>query len=91
MNDTTKLTDTLKNKLIDTLGLADLTPEEIDTDEPLFGDRIGLDSIDALELVVMVEESWGIKIESKEVGREAFASIRALADFITSQTTPQTT
>ena len=72
----------LKTRIIDTLKLQDITPEQIDDGAPLFGAGLGLDSIDALELVVMLEKYYGILIKDIEEGRPAFASVRALAEFI---------
>ncbi len=80
-----ELMDELKQKVVETLGLADLRPEELDVEEPLFVGGLGLDSIDVLELVVMLERDYGVKVESKEAGQQAFASIRALAEFIAAQ------
>lgn len=60
----------------------DIKPEDIDAAAPLFGEGLGLDSIDALELVVGIERQYGIRIADAEVGRQAFASVSALADFI---------
>lgn len=75
-------THELKAKIIDSLKLQDITPEQIDDDAPLFGTGLGLDSIDALELVVLLEKDYGIVIKDIEEGRPAFRSIRTLADFI---------
>jgi len=72
----------LKSKIISCLKLQDITPEQIDDDAPLFGAGLGLDSIDALELVVMMEKDYGIVIKDIEQGRPAFRSVRALAEFI---------
>ena len=72
----------LKSKIIESLRLQDVTPEQIEDDAPLFGTGLGLDSIDALELVVMLEKHYGIVIKDIEEGRPAFRSVRALADFI---------
>jgi acyl carrier protein len=72
----------LKAKIIESLKLQDITPEQIGDDAPLFGEGLGLDSIDALELVVMLEKNYGIVIKDIEEGRPAFRSVRALADFI---------
>jgi len=80
--DTASLMQELKVKLVESLGLADVQPDEIGDDQPLFAEGLDLDSIDALELAVMIEESYGVKIDSKEAGQAAFASIRALAEFI---------
>jgi len=72
----------LKAKIIESLKLQDITPDKIADDAPLFGEGLGLDSIDALELVVMLEKNYGIVIKDIEEGRPAFRSARALADFI---------
>jgi acyl carrier protein len=72
----------LKSKIIESLKLQDITPEQIDDDAPLFGTGLGLDSIDALELVVLLEKEYGIVIKDIEEGRPAFRSVRTLADFI---------
>jgi acyl carrier protein len=75
-------TTELKSKIIASLRLQDITPEQIDDDAPLFGTGLGLDSIDALELVVLLEKEYGIVIKDIEEGRPAFRSVRTLADFI---------
>ena len=75
-------TSELKSKIIEALNLQDVTPEQIDDEAPLFGAGLGLDSIDALELVVMLEKNYGIVIKDIEEGRPAFRSVRTLADFI---------
>jgi acyl carrier protein len=72
----------LKVKIIQTLGLIDVGPEDIKDDSPLVGGDIGIDSIDVLELVMMIEKDYGVKIESKELGVKVFASVRALATHI---------
>lgn len=72
----------LKAKIIESLKLQDLSPEKIEDDAPLFGTGLELDSIDALELVVMLEKDYGIVIKDIEQGRPAFRSVRALAEFI---------
>ena len=78
--------ETLKSELklliIETLRLEDIKPDFIKDKDPLFGEGLGLDSIDALELVVAIEKHYGVLIEDEEVGVEAFASIEALADFV---------
>ena len=76
------LTQELKARIIELLRLQDITPEQIDNDAPLFGTGLGLDSIDALELVVMLEKHYGIVIKDIEEGRPAFQSVRTLAEFI---------
>ena len=75
-------TTELKAKIIESLNLQDIAPEQIEDDAPLFGAGLGLDSIDALELVVMLEKNYGIVIKDIEEGRPAFKSVRTLADFI---------
>jgi len=72
----------LKVKIIDTLSLLDVAPEDIGDDDLLVGGDLGIDSIDVLELVLMLEKDYGVKIESKDVGVQAFASVRALAGFV---------
>jgi acyl carrier protein len=63
----------------------ELAPSDIPDDSPIFGDGLGLDSIDALELVVLVEEKFHVSIADEEVGRQAFASVSALVEFILSE------
>ena len=75
-------TTELNTRIIEALNLQDVTPEQIIDDAPLFGTGLGLDSIDALELVVMMEKHYGIIIKGIEEGGPAFRSVRALADFI---------
>jgi acyl carrier protein len=72
----------LKRLVVETLRLEDVDPGTIPDEEPLFVEGLGLDSIDALELVVAIEKNYGVLIEDEEVGFEAFASIEALAAFI---------
>ncbi len=75
--------DELKRAIIEGLNLEDLTPEQIDNDAPLFGEGSpGLDSLDAVELVVIVQRHYGVDIADMSQGREAFASVNALAKFI---------
>jgi acyl carrier protein len=75
-------TDELKAHIIRSLKLQDITPAQIDDNAPLFGEGLGLDSIDALELVVMLERDYAIVIKDIEEGRPAFRSVRTLASFI---------
>ncbi|MCF8027581.1 MAG: acyl carrier protein [Desulfobacteraceae bacterium] len=77
-----QLIDELKTKIIDTLYLEDITPEEIDEKAPLVGGDLGIDSIDILELVMMVEQDYGVVIDNKEIGEKVFASVAALAEYI---------
>lgn len=76
------LREYLKKMIIDTLKLEDITLEDIGDDVPLFREGLGLDSIDALELVVAIEKLFNVIIEDEDVGKRAFASINALARFI---------
>lgn len=78
----TDLLKEIKEKRVETLKLADVQPEEIGDDEPLFGEGLGLDSIDGFELVVMLERDYGVKIDSKELGQRVFASLCSMADFV---------
>lgn len=77
-----ELLETLKQQVIYALNLEDLTPEDIDVDAPLFGEGLGLDSIDALELIMILEKEYGIKLQSPAQGKEIFKSIRTMAEFI---------
>jgi acyl carrier protein len=72
----------LKNILIADLNLEELTPEDIDDSAPLFGEGLGLDSLDAVELVVIIQKHFGIEIKDMEEGRSAFQSIDAMAAYI---------
>lgn len=77
-----ELKEELKVKLIEQLNLEEMTPADIKDDEPLFGDGLGLDSIDALEIIVILDNQYGIKIENPEAAREVFFSINTLVGFI---------
>jgi acyl carrier protein len=79
------LIEELKGKIIAAFHLEHLTPTQIETDAPLFGVGLGLDSIDALELAVMLERDYGIKLTDITLGRKVFQSVKTLADFITQQ------
>lgn len=72
----------LKKQIIQELNLQDIKPEDIIDDAPLFGDGLGLDSIDALELVVLMEKYHGVKILDETVGKKVLASINTMADYI---------
>lgn len=75
--------DELKKLIVDALLLEDVVPSGIDTDAPLFGEGLGLDSIDALELAIAIDRAFGVRIESKdERNREIFRSVRSLANHI---------
>jgi len=75
----------LKIEIIEALNLQDYSPADIDSDAPLFGSGLGLDSIDSLELMVLLERNYGIKIEDPRKGREVLESVRSMAQFIRSQ------
>jgi acyl carrier protein len=75
----------LKSKIISTFHLEHLTPEQIADDALLFGPELGLDSIDALEMAVMLERDYGIKLTDITLGRKVFQSVKTLADFIAGQ------
>lgn len=72
----------LKHQIIEQLNLDDVTVEEIKTEEPLFGTDLGLDSIDALEIIVLLEKEYGVKIASQEEGKKVFYSVKTIADYI---------
>ncbi len=73
----------LKEQIIERLNLKDLKPEDIGDDQPLFVEGIGLDSIDALELIVLLQQDYNIKLSNAEDGPGVFHSIRTMADYIT--------
>ena len=77
----------LKNEIIESLNLEDVKPENIDPDAPLFGDGLAVDSIDALELIVLMEKKYGIKLGDPSVGREIFRSVRIMAEYIAANRT----
>ena len=80
-----ELVKELTHQLIEELNLEEITPEEIDTEAPLFGDEgLGLDSIDALEIILILERNYGIKIENPAEGKEIFYSVGTLARYIES-------
>ena len=72
----------LKQEIIEVLNLEDVKPEDIANDAPLFGDGLGLDSIDALELIVLMEKNYGIKLKDASQGREIFKSVKVMAAYI---------
>jgi acyl carrier protein len=76
------LTLALKRLMIEELDLRGKTPEQIDEQAPLFGTGLGLDSLDALQLAMAVEERFAVRVPEGDEGRAAFASVRALAEFI---------
>lgn len=72
----------LKNKIIEVLNLEDVAIEEIKDTDPLFGGGLGLDSIDALELIVLLDKDYGIKLSDPKKGKEIFESIEVMAKYI---------
>ena len=74
--------DILKQHLIEQLNLEDLNIADIEDDAPLFGEGLGLDSIDALELIVLLDTHYNIKIENPEQGKDIFQSVNTMNDFI---------
>jgi acyl carrier protein len=71
----------IKQLIVERLKL-EVEPASIADDQPLFGDGLGLDSIDALELVLGIEQAFGVKVEDEEMGEKALSSVNALADFV---------
>jgi acyl carrier protein len=76
------LNEQLKQLLIEKLNLEDTSPEDIEDDMPLFGEGLGLDSLDAVELVVILEKHFAVQVKSLDEGRSAFRSINALAAYV---------
>jgi len=76
------LKTTLKQQIIDSLNLQGMKPEDIDDNAPLFGEGLGLDSIDSLELMVLLERNYGIKIEDAREGRKILTSVQTMSDYI---------
>ncbi len=72
----------LKKQIIEFLNLTPLTPEEIKDDDPLFGDGLGLDSIDSLELIVLLKKEYGIAIQDPKEGRKALVDVNTMVDYI---------
>ena len=72
----------LKKQIIEALNLKHLKPETIGDDQPLFGDGLGLDSIDALELIVLLQQSYKVKIDNPQDGPTIFRSVKSIAEYI---------
>lgn len=72
----------LKKILVEELNLEDINPEDIEDDAPLFGEGLGLDSLDAVEIVVLLEKHFGVEVKNLDEGREAFRSISTLAQYV---------
>lgn len=77
-----RLIEDLKKKIVEILDLTDVQPGEIETDAPLVGGDLGIDSIDVLEMVMMIEKDYGVRIDNRELGAKVFASLRTLAAYI---------
>ena len=77
-----KLKLKLKEQMIEYLNLLDITPDDIKDDEPLFGGSLELDSIDSLELIILLEREYGIKINSTAEGRKVLTDVNTMADYI---------
>lgn len=81
-----ELIEKLKKELIEALNLEEVTPEDIDPEAPLFGEEgLGLDSIDALEIILILERNYGLRIENPKEGKHIFYSVRTLAEYIRAQ------
>lgn len=81
------LTSQLKRQIIEALNLEDITEQDIDENAPLFGDGLGLDSIDALELIVLLEREYGIKLSNPAEGKAIFKSVASIADYVSTHHT----
>jgi acyl carrier protein len=77
----------LKTKVIEALNLEDINVDDINDNDTLFGDGLGLDSIDALELIVMLDKDYGIKLVDPKEGKNIFHSIETMADYISANRT----
>ena len=82
-----ELIEELKKKIIEVLNLEDMTPDDIDADAPLFSTGLGLDSIDALELIVLMEKNYGIRLANASEGKEIFKSVRTMAEYVSKNRT----
>ena len=80
--DNRELKEKLKSQIILFLNLTDLTPADIKDDEPLFGDGLGLDSIDSLELIVLLKREYGINIQDPKEGRKVLVDVNTMAEYI---------
>jgi len=85
-----KLINELQAKIVDLLNLPDVKPQDIEPEEQLVGGRLGIDSIDVLEMVIMIEKDYGVKIDSRELGVKVFASLKTMAEHIHTTVSGQT-
>jgi len=76
------LINQLKNQIIEVLNLEDMTADDIDAQAPLFGEGLGLDSIDAIELIVLLEREYGIKLSNPAEGKAIFKSVASIAEYV---------
>ena len=76
------LLNELKTKIVAVLNLTDVDPEAIKVDEQLVGGNLDIDSIDVLEMVIMIEKDYGVKIDNRELGVKVFSTLRTLAEYI---------
>jgi len=81
-----EIVTSLKSQIVEQLNLEEIKPEDIDTDAPLFGTGLGLDSIDALELIVLLEKNYNVKIEDPKESKAIFASVKTMAEYIAAHT-----
>jgi acyl carrier protein len=77
-----KLIKDLQIKIVEVLNLIDVQPDDIKADERLVGGDLGIDSIDVLEMVIMIVKDYGVKIDNRELGEKVFATLRTLAEYI---------
>lgn len=77
-----ELIETVKQMIIDALRIEGMSPADIETDAPLFGEGLGLDSIDALQLVVAMEKAFGVSVPDAATGTRVFQSVRSMAGYI---------
>lgn len=82
-----ELIQELKEGIIESLNLDEITPDDIDADAPLFGGDLGLDSIDALELIVLLDKKYGIKLKDPSEGKKVFHSVATMAKFVSENRT----
>lgn len=80
-----EIRDTLKSKLIEQLSLEDITPEEITNDMPLFGEGLGLDSLDAVEIIVLLQRNFDVEVKDAQESREIFKTVNTIAEYIYAQ------